>query len=290
MPKLYQYVVLLIFISKLGYSQELQMVEEHPSDNVMIQYHVVAAQPKIRQGIYQKFLTVSLKLVEEGYYKNGLKDSLWTYFNILGDTTEKGYYSHGLKNGYWKNWLFSGGKPIIIREGNYGEGKRIGLWTFRNTDGSLDNKYDFDSGKVIEYGKTDKFITLIDKTDTITTIMDRPPIHIGGLDTLYDVLARNITIPMEIKRNMSKQFHYKAFVSFCINENGTLENYSIVRGNNRACNDEALRVIKLWDDGKWVAGYYNGHAVKVMQIIPIVFDTTIIDYGTQTILNANGFH
>jgi hypothetical protein len=274
----------------LSYAQELKMLEDRGESNILIQYHVLASNPKIRQGLYQKFLTLSLKLVEEGNYKDDQKDSLWTYYNILGDTTERGSYLYGIKNGYWKTWLYPNAKPVVIREGTYKEGKRIGVWTFRNTNDSLDNKYDYDSGKVIEYGKSDKVFTLIDKKDTITAVMDKPPVHIGGLDTLYDVLARNIRTPIEIKRNMSSEFHYKVFISFCINENGKLENYTVARGKNKACNDEALRVIKLWDDGNWIPGYYNGHTVKVMQVIPIAFDVTIIDHGPFPPPNAVILH
>lgn len=290
MLKSFGYILLFFFFPALSYAQELKMLEDRTESNILIQYHVLASNPKIRQGLYQKFISLSLKLVEEGNYKNDQKDSLWTYFNILGDTTERGHYLRGTKNDYWKTWLYPNGKPVVIREGNYKEGRRVGLWVFRNTNDSLDNKYDYDSGRIIEYGKSDKVYTLIDKSDTIAAVMGKPPVHIGGLDTLYDILARNIRTPIEIKRNMSAKFHYRVFISFCINENGRLENYAVARGNNKACNDEALRVIKLWDDGNWVPGYYNGRAVKVMQVIPIVFDATTIDHGTFPAPNAFIFH
>ncbi|MGZ3776897.1 MAG: energy transducer TonB [Mucilaginibacter sp.] len=290
MPKLVRYLVLLIFIPAFSYSQELKMVEEHPYENVFEHYQVLAASPNIRHGFYQRFLTASLKLVEEGYYKNGLKDGIWTNYNILGDTTEKITYANGMKNGYSKKWLFPFGNAVVIREGNYGDDKRTGVWTFRKPDHNMDHKYDYSSGRVVEYGKSDNASTIIDGKDTITAILEKPPVHIGGMDTLYEILAKNIRMPIDVKRDMRNNLHYRVFVSFLVNEYGRLENFAIERGTNKVCNDEALRVIKLWDDGNWEAGQYNGHAVKVKILTPIVFNKKVDDYGTQTILNANGFH
>jgi len=263
---------LLIFIPARSFSQELKLVEEHPFENVMIQYHVLAAQPKVRQGVYQKFLSASLKLVEEGYYKDGLKDSLWTYFNIVGDTTEKGYYSYGRKNGYWKKWSFPNGNEILTREGNFKDDNRVGIWIFRKPYGGIDHKYNYSTKQVVEYGKSDEASTIVDGKDTITAIMEKPPVHIGGMDTLYKMLAMNIRMPAEVRQNLNSNFHYRVFLSFFVNEQGRLENYSVERGSNKACNDEALRVIKLWDDGNWTAGQCNGHAVRVKILTPIVFN------------------
>jgi hypothetical protein len=242
MPRSPLYFLLLVLVPVFGYSQELKLVEEHPFENVRIQYQVLAANPKIRQGIYQRFLTASPKLVEEGYYKNNLKDSLWVRYNIIGDTVEKGVYSKGLKNGYWKKWRFPYGNPVVTREGDYKDDKPVGIWTFRKADNTLDHKYDYSANQVVEYGKSDDASTVIDGKDTVIAILEKPPVHIGGMDTLYSILARNTRMPADVKRNM-RNFHYRVFVSFIVNENGRLTDYTIARGNNKACNDEALRVV-----------------------------------------------
>lgn len=279
MQKSYRHIFLLFLIPALGFSQELKVVKEHPYENVYLEYHVQAQHPKIREGLYQKFITSSLRLVERGYYKNNLKDSLWVHLNILGDTTESGNYSKGLKNGYWKKWIFPSGNAVISCEGNYKDDKHVGVWTFSKPDGSLDHKYDYSTSQVVEYGKSNDASTIIDGKDTITAIIDKPAIHIGGMDTLYEILARNIRMPIQVRWDRKANFHYRVFVSFVVDENGRLKNYAIARGDNKACNEEAIRAVKLWDDGNWVHGYYNGHAVKVMQMVPVVFNTIINDSG-----------
>ncbi|HEX3387274.1 MAG TPA: energy transducer TonB [Mucilaginibacter sp.] len=292
MPRFSRYLILLILLPIFSYSQGLKLVEEHPFENVYIQYTVLASNAKIRHGIYQKFLTASRRLVEEGYYKSGKKDSLWVNYNILGDTTGKGYYSNGLKNGYWKKWSFPFGNRVLIREGNYKSDLRVGIWTFRKADGSLDHKYDYSTARVTGYGKTDDASTIIDGKDTVAAILEKPPVHIGGMDTLYEILARNIRVPVEVKRGKVDDFHYRVFVSIIVDETGRLVDYKIARGSNKACNNEALRVIKLWDDGNWVPGNYKGRAVKVVILVAVVFNmnVNVTDFGPLLPPNARILH
>ena len=286
MLKFFRYLFLFLAFPFLAYSQELKLVKEHVESNITVQYHVLATNPKIRQGLYQKFIGASNTLIEQGYYKNNLKDSLWTYYNILGNVRLQGSYLNGIKNGYWKIYVFPANKPVITEEGNYDLDKRVGVWIFRNWKDSLDNKYDYDTKKVIEYGKTDDVFTLIDKKDTIATLMDKPPVHIGGMDTLEKLLGMNLRMPIPMQLRGSVKINYKAFVSFVINENGRLEEFRVVRGNNEQYNAAAIKALKLWDDGSWIPGYYNGHTVKVVKIIPITFKANIPDLGPLIPPNA----
>jgi len=64
-------------------------------------------------------------------------------------------------------------------------------------------------------------------------------------------------------------------VCFNINDKGKLEDCTALSGSNKQLNEEAIRVVKLWDDGNWVPGYYKGHAVKVIEVVPVIFNISV---------------
>ncbi|MDD2496273.1 MAG: hypothetical protein PHE29_13915, partial [Tissierellia bacterium] len=65
----------------------------------------------------------------EGFYKNGVKDSKWTYY-FLGNKYEEGHYINGNKEGKWITYVFIGKhKGEILSETTYLNGKKNGLST-----------------------------------------------------------------------------------------------------------------------------------------------------------------
>jgi TonB family protein len=268
----FKFLLFLSILPSISFSQELIFVKGQTSQGFAEQYHVLAANPKIRQGLYQKFVGTSASLMEEGYYKNNQKDSIWKYFDLNGNLKEQGNYLQGVISGNWKSFAYDNNIPVAIREGNYIDGVREGEWIFRKKNGSIDYKYDYTQKKITEYGKNDDTFTIIDQKDTITTAMDNPCVHIGGTDTLTQILSKNIKVHPNYPTQKNINGIYRVIISFNINENGRLEDYAVLKGTNKVYNEEALRVIKMWDDGNWVPGYYKGHAVKVLQIIPVVFN------------------
>lgn len=55
-----------------------------------------------------------------------------------------------------------------------------------------------------------------------------------------------------------------------MDEQGHVKDAVIVKGLNKACDEEALRLISQMPD--WVPGKQNGKAVAVNYTIPVVFD------------------
>jgi hypothetical protein len=266
-----KYFICLVLFPWAGYAQELKLVKEQTSPYTIDQYYILASNPKIRQGAYQRYNKSTRALIVEGHYKNDQKDSLWTYFDVFGKILSQASFSNGITSGHWKQFAYNNGVGVIIIEGNYKNGQRSGEWTFRNPDGSIGYKYDYSQKQITEYGKNDETFTIIDQKDTIATTMEKPAIHIGGMDSLNKILVKNVALKNDPSIKESSGIH-RVMVSFNINEKGTLENYTVVSGVNKQLNDEALRIIKLWDDGGWVPGYYKGHPVKVLQIVPVVFN------------------
>ena len=275
-------VFILSFLPLFSFGQDLQFVKATPNKFFIEQYYVLSARPEIKFGLYQKYLASNLALVEQGYYKGNKRDSLWTRYDAKGKMIELGGYTNGVKNGYWKNIIYNGDTMVVVKEGSYHNGSMADLWTFRNADGSLSYKCDFTKKTIIEYGTNVEPATFIDNKDTISATPDKPAIHMGGMDTLLRLMSNNVKIPM-IKpgRGGLKDIsgNFKVLLSFTVDENGKLEDYKVIRGSKKECNDEALRVLKLCDDGNWVPATYKGHTVKVIEIIPISFNISIRNDG-----------
>lgn len=269
----------MVIFPLLCRAQELKLVKNQVNAYTTEQYNVLSANSKIRQGLYQKYNINTHALVEEGYFKNNQKDSVWTYFDAFGKMLSQGYFLSGIKNGYWKQFTESNNAEVILTEGAYVNGEKKGVWIFRNVDGNLNYKYDYSSKVITEYGKNEDTFSIIDQKDTIVTAMDKPTIHIGGMDTLMQILVKNLTVLSNPSVKNIPNGTYRIFVSFNINENGNLEDYKVLSGSNKQLNEEAIRLVKLWDDGNWVPGYYKGHTAKVLQVVPVVFNVAVPHYS-----------
>jgi TonB family protein len=87
---------------------------------------------------------------------------------------------------------------------------------------------------------------------------------------LLTFFYKNIEYPRKAKKNKTKGI---VIVTFSVNENGKIEQTSIVRDIGDGCGKEVLRVVNMMNEGasKWIAGKQNGKKVKVQYIVPIRF-------------------
>jgi len=79
--------------------------------------------------------------VANGYFKNGIADSMWNYFNEEGVHYRTGKFVNGLKHGTWIDYYPN---KQIASIGEYNDDRQNGLWTFYYEDGTI-------SGKTIFY-------------------------------------------------------------------------------------------------------------------------------------------
>ena len=232
-----KYLIVILFFGPLcSFSQELTLVKETPNKFFLEQYYVLAAKPEVKFGLYQKYLQRSLVLVEQGYYKNNNRDSVWTRYDSNGKVIESGSYANGIKNGHWKNLIYNHDTAVVVKEGNYINGDMDGEWTFRNADGRLNYKCNFTKKTIMEYGVNAEPSTFIDNKDTISAVLDKPAIHLGGMDTLLRLITQNIRTPFVYPgRGGLKEItgNFKVLVSFTVGQNGKLEDYKIIRGSKK---------------------------------------------------------
>ncbi len=105
-----------------------------------------------------------------------------------------------------------------------------------------------------------------DNKDSVYTISEEPPSFIGGDEARIKFIIDNIKYP-DLARE--KGISGTVFVTFVVEQDGSLSNVKILRGIGGGCDEEVIRIIKLMP--KWKPGYQDGKAVKVQFNMPIKF-------------------
>ncbi|MCW3122113.1 MAG: hypothetical protein JWQ38_1605 [Flavipsychrobacter sp.] len=240
------FLIISLFISFTASAQRTKMITNTIKDNsgsnlYTEQYKVFKDDGTTMHGSYKKF-NRSGKTSVAGYYKNGMKDSLWTEYDSWdGSIGNQGYYSHN---------------------------KRVGIWTFNKDEDTVEFKYDFDNNKVVYLRQdTSKRFSIILGNDTITTIMQQPPLYLGGRISINNAIINNIHYPDEAREN---NIEGRVLVAFTVDTDGHASLPWIKKGVDKTIDDEALRVAsKISDD--WVPGKIDGNAVVSIYVMPISF-------------------
>ena len=204
-------------------------------------YYILKSDTSIRQGPYK--LELLGKLVVEGTYKAGKRDSTWIQYNLDG---------------------------IVRTKGSFKMGKRADLWEFFNDKGQLEQKIDFSTGEVLYYQTifSKHPFRVIAGKDTLLTVLDRPPLYMGGTSRLNDDISSEIILPLH---KAEEKITGTVFLRFTIDSMGKPYDHHLLRGIGNACNVEAMRVIKIIP-GEWLPGILEGKPVNVEYILPIIFD------------------
>jgi TonB family protein len=98
------------------------------------------------------------------------------------------------------------------------------------------------------------------------TTLDEQPSYPGGEKAMFAFILGNIKYPEEAKKFGAVG---KVFIIFNVETDGRLSDVKILRGFDKDCDVEALRVVKLMP--KWNPGKKNGNAVKTNFVLPIKF-------------------
>ena len=92
------------------------------------------------------------------------------------------------------------------------------------------------------------------------------PTPVGGEEAWAKFLNKNLRFPQEAQdAGMSG----RVYVSFVVEKDGTLSNFTVERGAGYGFDEEATRVLKLAK--AWKPGLQNGRPVRVKFVIPINF-------------------
>jgi protein TonB len=207
-------------------------------------YYVLKSDNSVKHGIYKA--ETNGKVLVEGHFRMGVMDSIWTQYDITGVIRSRGWFENN---------------------------QRDSIWDFFDKKGELEQKIDFSKNKVLLYrtNLAQNPFRIVSGHDTIMSILDRPPLFIGGASRLNDYLADEIRIPLH---KPDEKISGTVFVAFTIDSLGNTSNHRVLKGIGRLCNNEALRVVKTIPE-QWMPGELNGMNVSVDFILPIPFDSTI---------------
>jgi TonB family protein len=100
----------------------------------------------------------------------------------------------------------------------------------------------------------------------VFTVVEHMPEYVGGNNAMSTFIAGNIKYPQKAKE---KGVQGTVYISFVIDENGSVGEAKVIRGVGSGCDEEALRVVKMMP--KWEPGKQSGKKVKVAFTLPIKF-------------------
>jgi len=92
------------------------------------------------------------------------------------------------------------------------------------------------------------------------------PTPVGGEDAWNKFLSKNLHYPPEAQ---DAGVGGRVYMSFVVEKDGTLSNFTVERGAGYGFDEEATRVLKLAK--AWKPGLQNGRPVRVKFVIPINF-------------------
>jgi TonB family protein len=105
-----------------------------------------------------------------------------------------------------------------------------------------------------------------DSDSPIFTVVEVLPEFPGGDEARMKYLMENIKYPDEARKN---GIQGTAYVTFVVEKDGSISNVKVLRGFDKACDEESVRVIKNMPN--WKPGKQKGKAVRVQFNMPIRF-------------------
>ncbi len=102
--------------------------------------------------------------------------------------------------------------------------------------------------------------------EKIYTVVNEPPMPIGGDLALYKYIDNTITYPSVAIKNNTQG---KVTIMFVVEPDGSLTNFKVIKGIGDGCDEEALRVLQ--SAPRWIPGKLNGKIVRTYVTRPIAF-------------------
>ena len=105
-----------------------------------------------------------------------------------------------------------------------------------------------------------------EEADQVFLVVEESAMFPGGMASWGKFLKKNLKYPRQASR---MGIEGKVFLSFTVDQQGSISDVQVLRGIGGGCNEEAKRV--LLSSPKWSPGKQRGRAVKSKMQIQIVF-------------------
>lgn len=221
-------------------AQALKTVEfKHPAyTGVLEVYEVLAEQPEVKQGTYQKFFRK--KLVETGAYVANRKEGLWK----MNDQ-----------------------KQQLVAEGVYKDDQKTGVWVYYSADGVKVQMYDHDRDSMIYFDVEEERKYGYAPSVFPDTSAEQMPLFIGGNYYMMTLIGNNLLYP---EAGWKKERDAKVVVSFVVDAEGHTTEVESLSHAGYGFDEEAVRLIQLLGNN-WIPGFAKGKGVKVKFTLPVTF-------------------
>jgi TonB family protein len=238
--------LIVIIISNNVFGQIAQHTIVDRNNNIIENYYASKEDTLLKEGRYSAYTYFTKGIICRGFYKNNLKDSVWSYYSLSG---------------------------ILIDSGYYHQDKKVGIWRSYKNDGQLQMEYDFTNKKLIsnnpdpQDADTTNLYKVVNKTDFKMSVLDQPPVYIDGDAMLKTIIMINLRYPQQARQSETQG---TVVVGFIVNEDGHVSDYKIIRPAGHGLDEAALDAVKHVT-GDWLPGVLNGKPVAVEHMIPIGF-------------------
>jgi periplasmic protein TonB len=102
--------------------------------------------------------------------------------------------------------------------------------------------------------------------EKVFLVVEQPPEFNGGQRAMYKFLAENLKYPAAAYK---RRIEGSVFVSFVVEQDGSIKEASVIKGISPECDQEAIRLVLMMP--KWVPGVQSGKLVRVKHVFPIKF-------------------
>lgn len=114
--------------------------------------------------------------------------------------------------------------------------------------------------------KTVKFTAPVIIADSVYTKVDQMPEYPGGNAALIQFIKDNLKYPAAAAQ---AGIEGRVVIRFIVAKTGEVMNIEVLRGLDKECDEEGVRVVKLMPS--WKPGMHNGVAVDVYFVLPITY-------------------
>jgi TonB family protein len=232
--------VFLILNFSILYSQNLKTIKVKTPAHIGIKevFQVKKDIPEVKHGYYKKYKYK--KLIEDGFYKNNLKDSTWKEFAMTQQ---------------------------LVGEGKYAAGIKSGIWSYFSSNNKIVQKYNYDTYQLEYFDVTTE--RNIGNAPSVfpDTASETIPIFIGGTFYMQTYLSNYCTYP-EGAFKASKTA--KVYINFIVDKDGSIIEAKSMKPAGFGFDEEGVRLINSMNKA-FIPGRQKGENVKVKFVIPINF-------------------